>query len=42
MALNPRSAVRLGKVFNGTLTLDDTLREMRFSPLLQLGVSYSF
>jgi hypothetical protein len=37
MALNPRSAVRLG-----THSLDDTVREMRFSPLLQLGVSYSF
>ena len=37
MALNPRSAVRLG-----SQTLDDTLRDMRLLPLLQLGVSYSF
>jgi len=39
---NPRSTVRLGKVFNGTQSLDDTMRDLRFSPLLQLGVSYSF
>lgn len=37
MALNPRSAVRLG-----THSLDDTMRDLRFSPLLQFGVSYSF
>lgn len=37
MALNPRSAVRLG-----TQSLDDTMRDLRFSPLLQFGVSYSF
>lgn len=42
MALNPRSAAHLGKVFGGTQTLDEALREMRFSPLVQLGVSYSF
>lgn len=39
---SPRSSVRLGKVFNGTQSLDDTLRELRFAPLLQLGVSYAF
>jgi len=38
----PRSSVRLGKVFNGTQSLDDALRDLRFAPLLQLGVSYSF
>jgi hypothetical protein len=37
MALNPRSAMRLG-----TQSLDDTLRDLRFSPLLQLGLSYAF
>ncbi len=41
MALNPGSAVKLGRVLSGQ-SLDDTLREMRLSPLLQLGVSYSF
>jgi len=39
---SPRSGVRLGKVFNGTQSLDDTLRDLRFAPLLQLGVSYAF
>lgn len=38
----PRSSVRLGKVFNGTQSLDDAMRDLRFAPLLQLGVSYSF
>jgi hypothetical protein len=33
----PRSNVRLG-----TQSLDDTMRDLRFSPLLQLGLSYSF
>lgn len=42
MALNPRSAVRLGKVFNGSQNLDDAVRELRLSPVLQLGVSYAF
>jgi hypothetical protein len=42
VALAPGQAVRLGRVFSGTQTLDDTLREMRLSPVLQLGVSYSF
>lgn len=39
---SPRSGVRLGKVFNGSQSLDDTLRDMRFAPLVQVGVSYSF
>lgn len=39
---SPSSGVRLGKVFNGTQSLDDTLRELRFAPLLQVGVSYAF
>ena len=42
MALNPGSAVKLGRVFSGNQSLDDVLRDMRLSPLLQLGVSYSF
>ena len=42
MALNPGSTVKLGRVFTGGANLDDTLREMRLSPLLQLGLSYSF
>jgi hypothetical protein len=42
MALNPSSAVKLGRVVGGGQSLDDVLREMRVSPMLQLGVSYSF
>jgi hypothetical protein len=42
MALNPGSAVKLGRVVGGGQNLDDVLREMRVSPMLQLGVSYSF
>lgn len=42
MALNPGSAVKLGRVFSGNQSLDDAVRDMRLSPLLQLGVSYSF
>jgi hypothetical protein len=42
MALNPGSAVKLGRVMGGGQSLDDVLREMRVSPVLQLGVSYSF
>lgn len=38
MALKPDSAVKLG---HGA-SLDDALRDMRLSPLLQLGVTYSF
>ncbi|MDQ6679758.1 MAG: hypothetical protein M3Y67_02180 [Pseudomonadota bacterium] len=36
------SAVKLGRVVAGGQSLDDTLRDMRWLPLLQLGVSYSF
>jgi len=37
MALNPGSAVKLGHQ-----GLDDSLRDLRLSPMVQLGVSYSF
>ncbi len=42
MALSPGSTVKLGRVLGGGQSLDDVLREMRLSPLLQVGVSYSF
>jgi hypothetical protein len=42
MALSPGSAVKLGRVFSGNQSLDDALREMRLSPIVQVGVSYSF
>jgi hypothetical protein len=42
MALNPGSAARLGRAFGGGQSLDDLLRDLRLSPVLQLGASYSF
>jgi hypothetical protein len=42
MALAPRSTVRFGRNSGGPLTLDDMARDLRLTPLLQLGVSYSF
>lgn len=42
VALSPRSAVKLGRVLGGGQSLDEVLRDMRLSPLVQLGVSYSF
>jgi hypothetical protein len=42
VSLRPGGAVKLGRVFTGSQGLDVTLRDMHWSPLLQLGVSYSF
>jgi hypothetical protein len=41
MALNGGSAVRFGRLLTGQ-SLDDLLRDLRLTPVLQLGVSYSF
>jgi hypothetical protein len=42
LALAPRSAVRLGRVLSGQQTFDDMVRELRLTPSVQVGVSYSF
>lgn len=42
VALTPGNAVRLGRVLGGTQGLDELMRDLRLSPVLQLGVSYSF
>lgn len=42
VSLNPGNAVRLGRVFVGGQGLDDVVHDMHLSPVLQLGVSYSF
>jgi hypothetical protein len=43
MALRQQAGgIRLGRAPGGGPGADDTLREMRLAPLLQLGVSYSF
>jgi hypothetical protein len=39
-ALQPGSALRLGR--NGSQSLDELVRELRLTPVVQLGVSYSF
>ena len=42
MAMSPRSAVRFGNTLGSPLSVDDLLRDLRLSPLIQIGVSYSF
>lgn len=42
VAQAPGQAVKLGRVFTGTQALDEMLRDLRLSPVLQLGVSYAF
>ncbi len=42
MALRPAGGARLGRASEGGNGFDDTLRDLRLAPLLQLGVSYSF
>ena len=39
---NPGNVVRFGRVFGGSQSLDDVVRDMRLAPVVQLGVSYSF
>jgi len=36
------SAARLGRSLSGSQSLDDAVRDLRMTPLLQLGVTYSF
>ena len=42
MALNPSSGLRLRSVAAGNQSLDDVLHDLRITPVLQLGLSYSF
>jgi hypothetical protein len=42
VSLAPANAGRLGRVFGGSQNLDDVVRDMRLTPVLQLGASYSF
>lgn len=39
---SPRGNGRLGKAAGGSQSLDDSVRDLRFAPLVQLGLSYSF
>jgi len=42
VSLAPSNAVRFGRVFGGTQNLDDVVRDMKLTPVVQLGASYSF
>jgi hypothetical protein len=39
---SPGSAIGMGRVLSGSQSVDDLVHELRLSPLLQLGVNYSF
>lgn len=42
VGLPSRNAIRLGRAFSGTPGADDLMRDLRLTPLLQVGASYSF
>lgn len=42
MALHPPSAIKLGSTLSGAQGVDTLLNGMQLSPVLQIGVSYSF
>jgi hypothetical protein len=42
LSLSPGKTVRLGRGLDSTQNLDDMVRELRNSPLIQFSVSYSF
>jgi hypothetical protein len=39
---SPSGALGVGRVFFGTQSTEDLMRELRLSPMIQLGVNYSF
>jgi len=41
-ALNPGPGLHFGRVTSGTQSFDDMLRDLRLTPVIQLGLSYSF
>jgi hypothetical protein len=42
VALAAGNVVKFGRVFSGSQGLNDLTREMRFAPVMQMGLSYSF
>ena len=42
VAQSPGNASRLGRALGGGQSLDDAVRDLRISPLLQVGASYAF
>jgi hypothetical protein len=41
-ALSPGNGLRVGRVLSGSQGLDDLVRDLRLTPTLQLGATYSF
>jgi hypothetical protein len=41
-AMNPGPGLHFGRVVSGSQNFDDMLRDLRLTPVIQLGVSYSF
>ena len=39
---SPGSGLKLGSVLSGSQSLDEKFREMRWAPVLQLGIQYAF
>jgi len=39
---SPGNTVGLGRVLSGTQGVDDLMRELRTTPMVQLGVNYAF
>jgi hypothetical protein len=39
---SPGNALGMGRVLSGSQSVEDLVRELRLSPMLQLGVNYSF
>lgn len=42
VAQSPGNALRMGGVLSGAQSVEDLMRDLRLSPMLQLGVNYSF
>ena len=42
VAQSPSQALGAGRMLGGAQGVDDLVRELRLSPMLQLGVNYSF
>ena len=42
VSLNPGNAIKLGRMVGGTQNIDELTHDLRLSPVVQLGVSYSF
>ena len=41
-AQNPGAAAQFGRMFNGGVSLGDTVRDLRLQPMIRLGMNYAF